>query len=134
RLIMSVLIPAMLIAGCGGGKNTSAPSNGTIAMNAAGESTQTPVAQQTTSEKQPPASPPTPEQPKQPESQQKTEQQDAVPPQPPAELPVPQQGTTQPAASTNQQLVQYKGPVEHIFFHPLIAYPELAFDHDKISK
>lgn len=26
--------------------------------------------------------------------------------------------------------VLYKGPVEHIFFHPLIAYPELAFDGD----
>lgn len=27
-------------------------------------------------------------------------------------------------------LVPYNGPVEHIFFHPLIAYPELAFDGD----
>lgn len=27
-------------------------------------------------------------------------------------------------------LVPYKGTVEHIFFHPLIAYPELAFDGD----
>lgn len=31
-------------------------------------------------------------------------------------------------------LVEYKGPVEHIFFHPLIAYPELAFDNDSLSK
>lgn len=30
--------------------------------------------------------------------------------------------------------VEYKGPVEHIFFHPLIAYPELAFDNDSMSK
>lgn len=32
-----------------------------------------------------------------------------------------------------QDLVPYTGPVEHIFFHPLIAYPELAFDGDYIS-
>ncbi|MBM7553239.1 polysaccharide deacetylase family protein [Thalassobacillus pellis] len=32
------------------------------------------------------------------------------------------------------QLVEYTGPVEHIFFHPVIAYPELAFDQDPISK
>lgn len=31
-------------------------------------------------------------------------------------------------------LVEYKGPVEHIFFHPLVAYPELAFDNDTTSK
>lgn len=30
--------------------------------------------------------------------------------------------------------IEYKGPVEHIFFHPLIAYPELAFDHDSMTK
>ncbi len=28
----------------------------------------------------------------------------------------------------------YEGPIEHIFFHPLIAYPELAFDHDSLAK
>lgn len=45
-----------------------------------------------------------------------------------------------PAASTQSEprqediLVAYKGPVEHIFFHPLIAYPELAFDNDSLSK
>lgn len=26
--------------------------------------------------------------------------------------------------------VEYTGPIEHIFFHPLVAYPELAFDGD----
>lgn len=30
-------------------------------------------------------------------------------------------------------LQPYKGPIEHIFFHPLIAYPELAFDNDSMS-
>jgi len=32
------------------------------------------------------------------------------------------------------KLVVYKGPVQHIFFHPMIAYPELAFDGDSLSK
>lgn len=29
-----------------------------------------------------------------------------------------------------QNLVPYSGPVQHIFFHPLIAYPKLTFDGD----
>jgi hypothetical protein len=28
----------------------------------------------------------------------------------------------------------YKGPVEHIFFHPLIIYPQLAFDGDAMAQ
>ncbi|MGM0885222.1 MAG: polysaccharide deacetylase family protein [Bacillota bacterium] len=32
------------------------------------------------------------------------------------------------------KLVAYNGIVEHIFFHPLIAYPKLAFDSDSLSK
>lgn len=35
--------------------------------------------------------------------------------------------------SASEKLVVYKGPVQHIFFHPLIAYPELAFDNDRMS-
>lgn len=31
-------------------------------------------------------------------------------------------------------VVEYKGPIEHLFFHPLVAFPELAFDGDSISK
>lgn len=31
-------------------------------------------------------------------------------------------------------LVEYNGVVEHIFFHPLIVYPELAFDNDYQAK
>jgi len=42
------------------------------------------------------------------------------------------------AAVPNQQpdaeLVPYEGPVEHIFFHPLIVYPELAFDQDAMAQ
>lgn len=32
------------------------------------------------------------------------------------------------------ELVAYKGTVQHIFFHPLIAYCERAFDNDSMSK
>ncbi|MBD0379598.1 polysaccharide deacetylase family protein [Paenibacillus sp. WST5] len=42
--------------------------------------------------------------------------------------------TPQPSAPGVEQLVPYNGPVEHIFFHPLIVYPELAFDGDSMSK
>lgn len=31
-------------------------------------------------------------------------------------------------------LVPYTGPVEHIFFHPLVAYPQLAFDGDGLAQ
>ncbi len=31
-------------------------------------------------------------------------------------------------------LVEYNGTVEHLFFHPVIAYPELAFDGDSQEK
>lgn len=31
-------------------------------------------------------------------------------------------------------LITYNGPIEHIFFHPLVAYPQLAFDGDAKSK
>lgn len=33
-----------------------------------------------------------------------------------------------------QAMVVYHGPIEHIFFHPLLAYPELAFDYDYQAK
>jgi len=32
------------------------------------------------------------------------------------------------------ELVLYKGPVEHIFFHPLIVYPDKAFDDDRMAR
>jgi hypothetical protein len=74
------------------------------------------------------------------------EQQQAasVPPDPaetPAKPPEPQapseqqEQPDQAAENTEaEDLVVYKGPVEHIFFHPLIAYPELAFDGDAMAK
>lgn len=34
----------------------------------------------------------------------------------------------------NVKLVPYEGPVKHVFFHPLIIYPERAFDGDHLSK
>ncbi len=36
--------------------------------------------------------------------------------------------------SKEEPLVAYTGPIEHIFFHPLIAYPNLAFDGDSHSQ
>ncbi|GGJ12289.1 hypothetical protein GCM10010885_22070 [Alicyclobacillus cellulosilyticus] len=33
-----------------------------------------------------------------------------------------------------EHLVPYNGPVQHIFFHPLIAYPARAFDHPATDK
>ncbi|QGQ96400.1 hypothetical protein EHS13_16670 [Paenibacillus psychroresistens] len=35
---------------------------------------------------------------------------------------------------TPEPTVIYKGAVEHIFFHPLVAYPELAFDGDSMAQ
>lgn len=32
------------------------------------------------------------------------------------------------------ELVLYNGPVQHIFFHPLIVYPEEAFDDDRMAR
>lgn len=36
--------------------------------------------------------------------------------------------------NTNEKSVVYKGPIEHIFFHPLVIYPERAFDGDRMAK
>lgn len=56
-----------------------------------------------------------------------------------AETPTPTPITTPAATPTpvptltptpTPELVPYKGVVEHIFFHPLLAYPEQAFDGD----
>lgn len=38
------------------------------------------------------------------------------------------------AYKKTQEMVVYQGPIEHIFFHPLLAYPELAFNNDKQTK
>ena len=43
--------------------------------------------------------------------------------------------TVMPEGSTRDGVnyVEYNGLVEHLFFHPVIAYPELAFDGDHMS-
>lgn len=46
----------------------------------------------------------------------------------------PQEPGSRPPATPERDLVPYTGPVEHIFFHPLIAYPELAFDGDPMAR
>ncbi|HHV79181.1 MAG TPA: polysaccharide deacetylase family protein [Firmicutes bacterium] len=45
---------------------------------------------------------------------------------------IPEPARTEP--NPEPKLVEYDGSVEHIFFHPLIAYPELAFDGDGMSR
>ena len=39
----------------------------------------------------------------------------------------------QKAQEAEKSLVAYNGPIEHIFFHPLLAYPTLTFDGDADS-
>ncbi|PLT31643.1 polysaccharide deacetylase family protein [Peribacillus deserti] len=50
----------------------------------------------------------------------------------PSTTPVPNPVT--PPAIPQDELVIYNGPIEHIFFHPLIIDPKLAFDGDAMSK
>lgn len=50
----------------------------------------------------------------------------------PAAEPVSDKQTVQPSVDP-ATLVPYDGVVEHLFFHPAIAYPELAFDGDAQS-
>ncbi len=57
-----------------------------------------------------------------------------APPEPPVvEAPPPAPEPEPEPPQPEVKLVEYTGPVEHIFFHPLIAYPELAFDGDSQS-
>jgi len=39
-----------------------------------------------------------------------------------------------PSPTPTIEPVTYKGTVQHIFFHPLIAYTERAFDNDSMSE
>lgn len=39
-----------------------------------------------------------------------------------------------PGPTLPDQYVKYTKPAEHVFFHPLIAYPEMAFDFDYQAK
>ncbi|MBB6673913.1 polysaccharide deacetylase family protein [Cohnella nanjingensis] len=55
----------------------------------------------------------------------------ASPSAPPAEPATPEPS---PSPSPQAETAIYRGPVEHLFFHPLVAFPELAFDGDRISK
>ncbi|HLN60681.1 MAG TPA: polysaccharide deacetylase family protein [Symbiobacteriaceae bacterium] len=41
---------------------------------------------------------------------------------------------TPPPTPLEPERVVYAGPVEHIFFHPLVAFPELAFDGDGLAQ
>ncbi|MDP4180407.1 MAG: hypothetical protein Q8942_04855 [Bacillota bacterium] len=37
-------------------------------------------------------------------------------------------------SAVNQELVEFKGNIQHIFFHPLIVYPKMAFDGDYLTQ
>jgi hypothetical protein len=52
----------------------------------------------------------------------------------PAPEPAPQPTPAPAPAPPPVPLVTYTGPIEHIFFHPLIAYPALAFDGDGLAQ
>ncbi|MEG2176470.1 MAG: polysaccharide deacetylase family protein [Oscillibacter sp.] len=79
-----------------------------------GETTPTGETPPAASQGEAPESPETPEPPATPEA----------PPESPA---APESPAFDPASV---EWVNWDGPVEHLFFHPLIAYPELAFDGD----
>ncbi|HEY9060387.1 MAG TPA: hypothetical protein VIO64_07790 [Pseudobacteroides sp.] len=38
------------------------------------------------------------------------------------------------ASFPRDELAEYEGVINHIFFHPLIIYPEMAFDGDYLSE
>jgi hypothetical protein len=52
----------------------------------------------------------------------------------PSAAPSPSPSASPTPVSPPVKLVEYKGTVEHLFFHPVIAYPELAFDGDNKEK
>jgi|GEM_PF-658376 len=56
----------------------------------------------------------------------------AAAPEPPTGAPSPGQQTGEGPAGPD--LVPYDGPVENLFFHPLVVYPERAFDGDSLSQ
>jgi hypothetical protein len=67
----------------------------------------------------------------------KSDQSPAVStPQPQAQSLIPSDNASQPSKESSgaEPTVPYNGPVEHIFFHPLMAYPELAFDGDSMAQ
>lgn len=54
-----------------------------------------------------------------------------------ASAPAPTAAPARPASAAPAsvpKLAAYQGPVEHIFFHPLIVYPERAFDGDRMAQ
>ncbi|WP_409295992.1 polysaccharide deacetylase family protein [Peribacillus sp. SCS-26] len=55
-------------------------------------------------------------------------------PKPDLKPPSPKPTPAPPPSQPKEELFEYNGPIEHIFFHPLIVYPELAFDGDAMAK
>ena len=108
KRIFAALAALTLLAGCGGGKNAPAPS-------AAAE----PAAAQSSSEAASDAE----------ASGAADAETEAAPEPEPYEILDP---TVEPAGGMRDgvKYVAWDGIVEHLFFHPVIAYPELAFDGD----
>jgi hypothetical protein len=55
-------------------------------------------------------------------------------PQPSGDTPSDSAEDDSPAPLPEPKLAPFNGTVEHLFFHPLVAYPELAFDGDSKEK
>ncbi|MGI6116389.1 MULTISPECIES: polysaccharide deacetylase family protein [unclassified Clostridium] len=62
------------------------------------------------------------------------DQQPEETPMPPEAAPTPVATPTPAPTPAPTNLVDYTGPIEHVFVHPLVVYPELAFDGDAQSK
>jgi hypothetical protein len=52
----------------------------------------------------------------------------------PSEEALPSADPSSASSEPETELVAYNGVVEHLFFHPLVTYPELAFDGDNKAK
>lgn len=68
------------------------------------------------------------------ESSQSTKNSDKEPSPNPSEAPEIKDGSNTSETPMNNDLVEYTGKVTHIFFHPLLAYPQMAFDGDNMSQ
>jgi Polysaccharide deacetylase len=144
-LLACALVPALLLPGCAGQNLQSRDEKPQTAANISqdGQPPQAGESRKQQPERKQPAAHPTETGVGQPDEEgPQTGQPHAGSPNsdlPAAETLQPEQtGPTSdrpaPATADTQQLAVYHGPVEHIFFHPLIAYPTLAFDGDAMDK
>ena len=100
RRIITLMLALILLTACAAPAQTG---GGSTQQAAAG------------GQEQPPEDPAEPEEPEEPEK-----------PEPPA----PEPYEISNPADPKEGYVPWDGIVEHLFFHPVVAYPELAFDGD----